>query len=132
MGKRKRKKKEDKDKYPKVGQEILLRMKSSATDEYARVVRTFKKTSKHKNFRHLLLENGDVTEVDFQNQVENWEEIPDTALQSNDEDCKDVFYLSTILGNEEQMHEAYPVKLVPRSEYGKEEVVNAMKAEIKK
>ena len=132
--KRKEKKKVKKNKeainqYPKVGQEILFQKKNSENKIAARVVRTFKKTSKHKNFRHLLLENGDVIEVDFQNQVEAWEEIPDKAFET---DCEEVFYLSSILGNQEQLDDAYPVKLVPRSEYGKEEVVNAMKAEIKK
>ena len=83
----------------------------------ARVVKTFKKISKHKHYRHLLLENGDIVEADFQNHIESWEEVPDISLESNHEE---VFHLNEILGKENDIiNESYSAKVLPKSEYGK-------------
>ena len=117
--------------FPKVGQEITYQEKGSKEWVQARVVRTFKKTSKHKNFRHLKLENGEIAEVDFLNKVENWSEVPEEPIQS--ENQNETYFLSEILEkNDFTEHEVFPVKVLTKSEYGRPEVTEAMQAKVEK
>ena len=55
LGKKKEKSNPEVIEIPKVGRDIIFKVKSFTDWIAARVVKTFKKTSKHKDFRHLKL-----------------------------------------------------------------------------
>ena len=58
--------------FPTQGQTINVKEYNSTTWKKAKVTGVFKKTSIHKNFKQLTYENGFKTDVDFENEVEDW------------------------------------------------------------
>lgn len=125
----KKKKVQDSIQFPKVGQDISYRVKGSKEWATGRIIRTFKKTSKHKNFRHVKLNNGDIAEIDFLNNVEDWKELLEEPLMESEDE---VFYISEMFGSKSEEYEAFPVKVIPKSDYGRPEVTNAMQSELDK
>ena len=104
---------------PKVGEEILFKNKNESDWHSAKVVKTFKKNSIYKNYRHLKLENGDVIEKNIVEEVE-W------CRPDKEEDCE------TFLMQEIAEKNSYPVTLVPREEWKNPEIIEAMESEINK
>ena len=127
---RQREKKNQENKlFPKLSQKILF--KEFGCDEWrqACVKQTFKKTSKYKNVRHLEIENGGLIERDFVNDIEDWKVVEETSV----EEPTETYFMSDILGmKDENCVEAFPVKILPRNEYKRPEIQEAMKAEISK
>ena len=100
VDKRKAKRKRQKEKkdqneliLPKISQMIAYKEKESNQWTSARVVKTFKKTSKYKNRRHLELKDGGVIEKDFVLEIDEWK----VEQAINDEEVDDDFYLHNIL-----------------------------------
>ena len=123
---RQREKKNQENKlFPKLSQKILF--KEFGCDEWrqACVKQTFKKTSKYKNVRHLEIENGGLIERDFVNDIEDWKVVEETSV----EEPTETYFMSDILGmKDENCVEAFPVKILPRNEYKRPEIQEAMKA----
>ena len=67
---------------PKTGEEVLFKNKKETEWHRAKVIKTFKKTSIYKNYRHLKLENGNVIEKDMVDEVD-WR-YPDEEEQSEE------------------------------------------------
>ena len=99
---------------PKVGEEIQFKEEVDGIWQRAKVVRTFKKTSKFKNYRHLKLENGDIIEKDFVNEVKEWGPVKE------EEEENENYYMHEILENN-----SFPVKTIPREDWCKPEVKEA-------
>jgi hypothetical protein len=125
----KEKKQQEENKYPKLAHEILFREKGSKLWKSGRVVRTFKKTSKHKTLRHLDVEGEGRVEFDFSKDIDEWKEnVGNEELADLDE----VDTVEDIISEEGDYTNAYPVKLVPRKDHYKPEIQAAMKSEILK
>ena len=127
----KEKKNQEAVNFPKLSQRILFKENDSDEWKSARVIKAFKKTSKYKNFRHLELKDGGIVEKDFVTGIEEWKAEPEEV---DDVEIADTYFLSDILGKEDAMLEdvAFPVKILPRKEYNRPEIQEAMQAEIAK
>ena len=112
-------------KLPKIGENIIFKEDEKGNWKQAKVVNGFKKTSKYKNYRQLKLETGDLVEKDFTKEVNEW-----SLVSENPDEIQETFFLNEILGSEE--YTSYPVKLVPKEEHSKPEILNAMQEEINK
>ena len=123
-----RKQLEDK-KYPKLSHDILFREKGSDVWKSGRVVRTFKKTSRHKTLRHVDVEGEGRVELDFAKDIDEWKEnLGNEDLNNYEEEAKE----QDIILDEDDCMVAFPVKLIPRAEYHKPEIQAAMQSEISK
>ena len=131
--KQKEKKEKEKNKFPKLSHNIIFKEKGSNCWKHGRVVKTFKQNGKYKNWRHIDVEDEGRLELDFENGIEEWKEIKENE-DSNDEEVLENFFLSDILGYEDQedSSQVFPVKMIPKSEYHKPEIQEAMNAEITK
>ena len=58
--------------FPTQGQTINVKKFDFPAWRKAKVTGVFKKTSIHKNFKQLTFDNGFKTDVDFENEVEDW------------------------------------------------------------
>ena len=126
--KQKEKKQQEHDKYPKLAHDILFRERGSDSWKSGRVVRTFKKTSKHKTLRHLDVENEGRVEFDFAKDIDEWKENPaDEEFGETDDEVN-----GEILVDDDTSDHAFPVILVPRKDYHRSEIQAAMQAEISK
>ena len=96
---------------PKVGEEVLFKNKNESEWHRARVIKTYKKTSIHKNFRHLKLENGSVIEKDLVDEVD-W-------CRLDTEEHPEEFEIQDITNND-----TFPVKLIPKEEWNKPDYVS--------
>ena len=118
----KEKKEKEKLKLPVTGQNIIFKEKASNDWRRGRIVAAYKKNSKYRNWRHILVDNV-IMEKDFGEDVEEWKD--DADEETHDEATeKDEFEFD---------HDSmFPVKLISFKEYGKPEVQEAMQAEIAK
>ena len=93
------------------------------------VVKTFKKTSKHKTLRHLDVEDEGRVQFDFAKDIDEWKE-----MQGDEElvDCIEDELVGDILADEDDSVDAFPVEIVPRKDYKKPEIQAAMTSEISK
>ena len=124
-------KEKENEKYPKLGHDILFREKESESWKSGRVVKTFKKTSKHKTLRHLDVEDEGRVQFDFDKDIAEWKENPgNEELVDTIED--DLLIAGDILTGEDDSIDAFPVKIVPRKDYNKPEIQAAMSSEISK
>ena len=92
-----------------------------------KVVGGFKKTSKHKHCKHILIGEDLIVERDFENGIEEWKEAPAKDETENVEDISDTFIMT-----KENEHHIFPVKIIPSRDYHKPEVQEAMQSEISK
>ena len=107
----------------------MFREKGSNVWKSGRVVRSFKKTSKHKALRHLDVEGEGRVEFDFSKDIDEWKEnIGNEELADLDE--ADLVQESFSEGGE--YTKACPVKTVPRKDHHKPEIQAAMNSEILK
>ena len=130
--KQKQKKSENKKVFPTQGQQILVKQHNSEFWKKARVTGVFKKTSVHRNFKQLTYDDGFRRDVDFENDVDEWK--PFNKEEENvEEDTTKTFFIEDMLGvDQEDVNECFPVNLVPRNQYGTQEVQQAMLKEIQK
>ena len=136
------KKDKENGKFPKLSQQIAFREKGSATWKYGRVVKTFKKSSKYKNRKQLDVENEGRVEYDFEIDIAEWKEYTEDHINEeagddieevlDNEEILETFLVSEILGKTEVgiTDQVFPVKIVPRNEYHRSEIQEAMAAEI--
>ena len=121
----KERKQQEQNKYPKLSHDIVFREKGSDIWKSGRVVRTFKKSSKHKTLRHLDVEGEGRVEIDFAKDIDEWKEnIGDEVLDSLEDEAT--------MEDADDGITAFPVKLVARTDYHKPEIQAAMKSEISK
>ena len=125
----KERKQQEQEKYPKLAHDILFKEKGSEVWKSGRIVRTFKKTSKHKTLRHLDVEGEGRVEFDFAKDIEEWKDDLGTE-EPTDVDEDDL--VEEIVSEEDDYTNAFPVKIVPRKDYYKPEIQTAMKSEISK
>ena len=112
-------------------------------------MKTFKKGSKYKNRRHLDIENEGRVEYDFGRDIDEWKQYEEDIIEEDESDKNEVeenskedvkedvietFFLNEILGLKDYSptDHVYPVKLIPRSDYHKPDIQEAMQAEIAK
>ena len=107
---------------PKLHQQIIFKSKENPSWASAKVIKVHKKTSVHQNWRNLELEDGEIIEKDFANDVEEWKD-------ANEEEENLTIDESFCM---EEMHNSFPVKVLTRSEYSRPEIQAAMTAEIEK
>ena len=117
----KEKKRKDLDRFPKLGQQILFKEKGTNSWKKGRIVKTFKKTGKYKHWRHIDITDEGRIEVDFENAIEEWKESED----NDDSDHRDEEVL-------EDIEQVFPVHTIPKSEFNRPDVQEAMEAEIAK
>ena len=138
-------KEREKEKFPKLGQKILFKVKGSDLWKYGKIVKTFKKTSKYKHLRHIDVEDEAREEYDFQKHIDEWKEFTGdkevAEIEENDnaeeededivEEVNDTFFLTEIVGMEETDidNRVFPVKTIPKHEFHKPEIQTAMEAE---
>ena len=113
---------------PKLNQMIQFRENESEKWQQGRIVKTFKKTSKWKNSKHVELSDGGIVQKDFVGEDFEWKLKEDDHSEKPEEET---FYLNEILKGE-GCDEVFPVRILPKSEYGRPEIVQAMKAELEK
>ena len=133
--KQKLKKTEQKKVLPTYGQTISFKEYNSDIWRKAKVSGVFKKTSIHKNIKQLTFSDGFQTEVDFENDVEDWK--PLNLHEENEEETETFVTETDLLSSlveydQENIIDAFPVNLVPRNQYGNKDVQNAMLQEIQK
>ena len=123
---------EEIDKFPKLNQKILFKEKGSDSWKYGNVVKTFKKSSKYKNLKHIDVENDGRVQFDFENDIDEWKEYTEDNDMENDDDIVKTYFLDEMCGmeNEGMDTQVFPVKMVPKDQYKKPEIQAAMKAEI--
>ena len=118
---------------PTHGQHISFKEYDSDIWKKAKVSGVFKKTSIHKNIKQLTFQDGFQTEVDFMNNVEDWKPI-DRHEEQSETFVTETDLLSSIVeyGDDDGVFDAFPVNMVPRSQYGSRDVQDAMLKEIEK
>ena len=118
----KEKKEKEKLNLPVTGQNIIFKEKASNKWRRGRIVASYKKNSKYRNWRHILVDNV-IIEKDFGEDIEEWKD--EANKENHDEDTeKDEFEFD---------HDSmFPVKVISSKEYGQPEVQEAMQAEIAK
>ena len=116
--------------FPTQGQSISFKEYNSDIWRNAKVSGVFKKTSIHKNIKQLTFDDGFQTEVDFKNDVEDWKPFDHNA-EETDTDLTETNLLSSLLAYDyEDIHDTFPVNLVPRKQYENKDVQEAMIQEI--
>ena len=116
------KKKEEKLKVPITGQIISFKEKGHDEWKKGRVVGSYKKTSKYKDWKHVQIGNDLIIERDFVRGIDEWKELADVEDIDLDLDTID----------QEVDDQVFPVEIVPKSEYYRPEIQDAIQAEISK
>ena len=125
----KAKKEAEQVKVPKTGQNILFKEKESEGWKTGRVVGSWKKSSKYKYWKHILVDKDLILQKDFENGIHDWKLEPEHEAIDNlekDEDILDNFFL------EEDPQGAFPVQMVSKKDYAMPDVQAAIAAEISK
>ena len=125
----KAKKLAEKMKVPKTGQNILFRDKESNGWKSGRIVGGWKKNSKYQYWKHVMIDKDQIVEKDFENGIYEWKTVEEPEMiniNEVDEETTDNFYL------EPYTNDGFPVQIVPRKNYGKPEVQEAIEREISK
>ena len=91
-------------------------------------MKTFKKTSKYKGVRNIDVEGEGRIQYDFEKHVEAWKDTD----ESDDNGFVDPIFLADFSDENDPGYEVYPLKLIPKKEYHRLEVQDAMQAEILK
>ena len=111
---------------PKTGENIVFREVNNSDWKVGRVVGSWKKTSKYKYWKHILLPNGLTVEKDFENGIAEWH-----IDQGEDEEDPSTVADDPVLDDKEDVDGCFPV-IIPRSEHHLPEVQSAINAEISK
>ena len=111
---------------PKTGDNIVFREVNEDDWKAGRVVGSWKKTSKYRYWKHLLLSNGLTVEKDFENGIAEW-----NIDNEEEEDPSEVDDTNFTLDDKEGSSGCFPV-IVPRSKYHQPEVQSAIASEISK
>ena len=107
-----------------------MKEKESQRWKKGRIVKTFKKTGKYKHWRHIDVDDEGRLEIDFENNVEEWKEgNVDDDIEHGDDEAQDTFFSDDRIDFDD-IDDVFPVKLIPRSDYHRPDVQQAMKAEI--
>ena len=125
----KAKKEAEQVKVSKTGQNILFKEKESEGWKTGRVVGSWKKNSKYKYWKHILVDKDLILQKDFENGIHDWKLEPEHEAIDNlekGEDILDNFFL------EEDRQGAFPVQMVSKKDYAMPEVQAAIAAEISK
>ena len=110
---------------PKTGDNIAFKEVGDKDWKVGRVVGSWKKTSKYKYWKHLLLANGQTIERDFENGIAEWK------IDSEEEDSTEDINDEPILDDDVDMNGCFPV-VIPRKDFHLPEVQSAIDAEIAK
>ena len=119
--KQKAKKEAEKLKAPTIGQTILFKEVDKEGWKSARVVAGWKKNSKYRYCKHLLMEGDKVVEKDFENGIEEWKVKPEDNVDTEND-----------LLLESDPDGVFPVQIVPPKNYDMPEVKAAIAREISK
>ena len=133
VDKRKQKKLKQKEKrrmniiiLPKLNQVIEFKEQESDQFQSGRIIKTFKKSSKWKNSRHVELTDGGIVQKDFVDEVSEWK-LKDDYKEDNGLEA-----IENDILNKEEPDDVFPVRVLTKSEYGRPEIVQAMKDELEK
>ena len=112
---------------PKTGDNIVFREVDDNEWKAGRVVGSWKKTSKYRYWKHLLLSNGLTVEKDFEKGIAEWniDSVEEGDLSEVDGDAL------CVLDDKEDSHGCFPV-IIPSSQYHQPEVQSAIASEISK
>ena len=143
MDKRQLKRQRQKDKkrvniviLPKLNQTIQFKEHESDCWQSGRIIKTFKKSSKWKNSRHVELSDGGIVQIDFIEDISEWkvkdENREDVGLEVVEPvEPVESYHLSDILSNDDS-DDVFPVRVLTKSEYERPEIAQAMKDELEK
>ena len=120
--KQKAKKEAEKLKAPTTGQNILFKETDEEGWKAARVVSSWKKNSKYRYWKHLLMDGDVIVEKDFENGIKDWKIKTEDSREITDE----VFLLDSSTDN------VFPVRHVPAKDYDMPEVKAAVERELLK
>ena len=115
----KTKKQAEKIKAPTIGQNILFKESDEKGWKSARVVAGWKKNSKYKYCKHLLMDDDVLVEKDFENTITEWKVKPEDSAELDDDSLL-----------ESDPDGVYPVQLVAPKDYDMPEVKAAITREI--
>ena len=107
--------------FPKLGQQILFKERSSDIWKSGKVVQTFKKTSKYNAVRNIDVEDEGRIQYDFGRDIEVWKE---NLGDGENDDILESFFLH------EELSSVFPVQILPKRDYHKPEIQEAMQSEI--
>ena len=111
--------------FPKLGQFILFKERNSDIWKEGKVVQTFKKTSKYNAVRNIDIEGEGRIQYDFGRDIEVWKE---NVGDGEHDDILEPFFLEDLSSPDE----VYPVQFLPKRDYHKPEIQEAMQSEISK
>ena len=120
----KAKKQAEQVKVPKTGQHILFKEKEADNWKSGRVVGSWKKNSKYRYWKHVLLGNDLIVQKDFENGVHDWK--PELDANEELEDTMDTYVLET------DPYGVFPVHKISSKDYDMPEIQTAIQAEISK
>ena len=109
---------EERKKYPKLGENIMYKEKGKAEWIKARVFRVFKKNSKYKYCKQLILEDGSRIEKDFENDIDEWK----TINENEENGAEDLSYTMEKEDNGVCLVESFPVEIIQKANYNRKEV----------
>ena len=122
-----------KKKLPVLGQKIMYREFGESEWLSGRVCGVYKKSSKYKNVKQLLLDGDHQKKIerDFENEIEEWKPIPenDDVLEEACDDLSETSLLSQVIP---QGNVSFPAEIVRKKDYDNESVRLAMKNELDK
>ena len=112
---------------PKTGENINFKEKDTEGWKCGRVVGSWKKTSRNKYWKNILLSSGLTISRDFENGIEEWNVVPEVDdLEEPNEDNENFNLDMAVTGA------AFPVHVIPPKDYDMPEVQAAISAEIAK
>ena len=116
----KSKKEEEHLRIPRTGQLIQFKEKGSNDWKSGRAVGGYKKTSLYKDWKHIQVGDNSVIERDFVNGVDEWKELTEDNRDYANDDIVDTYVMTEI------EDEVFPVKMIPRKEYHRPKIQEAI------